>query len=145
MPREECYGVIVVYKSPRGLEFLIVKELFSKINFWSFSKGHVEGHIESGEEAARRELFEETQISKIDLLNEPVFSEEYEVTRHDGQKLKINNYFIGFVDNKEVTIDPREILDYKWATFEEAMEFFETQSRKNILKQANDFLNNMVK
>ncbi len=143
MPKEQCYGVIVVYKGEQNL-FLILQQTYNNTpSWWTFPKGHHEGS-ESPKETALRELKEETGISKIDLLDIPLIYEEYEISRDGERKLKVNEHFMGFVDNKDVDIDNSEISNYKWATYEEALELFTFSTRKETLEKAQKYLN-MVK
>lgn len=139
MPTEQCYGVIVVYKDIENL-FLILQQK-DKDGSWTFPKGHHEG-TETAKQTALRELLEETQIKDIEFIDAPLIHEEYIIT-HTGQTekvLKVNEYYIGFVKNKEVTIQKSEINTYKWATYTEALETLQYIARKETLKKAQEYL-----
>lgn len=56
--------------------------------------------------------------------------------------MKINDYFIGFVKDKDVKIEKEEIQSYKWVTFEEALNSFQHESRKQVLKEAQKYIQN---
>ena len=143
MPTEQCYGVIVVYKGEENL-FLILRQYTIPAKYsWTFPKGHHEGQ-ETPKETALRELKEETGIKEIELLDLPLIHEEYEAS-HDSEKyFKMNDYFLGFVEDKTVIIQESEIDLYKWATYEEASEAFTYSVRKESLQKAQEYLN-MVK
>ena len=81
---------------------------------WSFPKGHMEAW-ETEEETALRELKEETGLEAVLV---PGFStvQEYALSEVSRKKLIL---FLGAVSG-EVKIDPREILEYRWVTAEEA-------------------------
>ncbi|MFA6386567.1 MAG: NUDIX domain-containing protein [Candidatus Paceibacterota bacterium] len=143
LPIEQCYGVIVVFKEEQP-KFLILKQIKTNIDNWSFAKGHME-EGETPIETAMRELEEETGITKIKILDFPLIHEEYELSYTEGNKLKVNEYFIGFVDDKNVKIDEKEVSEYKWVTFKEALDIFYHESRNEVLKEAKNYLDNMVK
>ena len=143
LPLEQCYGVIVVFKEEKP-KFLILKQIKTNIDNWSFAKGHKE-EGETPIETAMRELEEETGITKIKILELPLIHEEYELSYAEGNKLKVNEYFIGFVDDKNVKIDKKEVCEYKWVTFEEALDTFYHESRNEVLKEAKNYLDSVVK
>ena len=136
---EQCYGAIVVYREEKENLFLILQHEDSE-GSWSFPKGHHEGQ-ETPKETALRELFEETGISEIDFMNVPLIHEEYTLGRENEEVIKKNDYFVGFVKNKEVKIQEGEIRTYLWATYEEALSTFQYESRKEVLKKALEYLN----
>lgn len=137
IPIKQCYGVIVFIKENPN-KFLILERAKTK-NDWTFPKGHTE-EGESPKETALRELKEETGIAEIELLDTLLLHEEYEIIRHGEKKLKINDYFIGFVDKDNVEIEKEEIQSYKWVTYEEALNLFMYERRKQVLKQAQKYL-----
>jgi tRNA nucleotidyltransferase (CCA-adding enzyme) len=138
MPTEQCYGVVTVYRDTEDL-FLVLLHKGTHMN-WSFPKGHHEGN-ETPKETALRELHEETGITDIDLLDTPLIREQYEVTRKGEKHLKTNEYFIGIVKNKDVSIQEAEIQEYKWLTYAEALKLIGYSSRKESLAEAQKYLN----
>lgn len=142
MNTEQCYGIIVVNKD-EDLKFLIV-QLVDAEGSWGFPKGHHEG-TETKLETAKREAFEEVGISDIKILETELIHEEYFINRNGEQVLKNNDYFIGFVDTKEVVTQKDEINDYKWATYEEALNLFQYDTRKVVLMKAKNILDNYEK
>lgn len=143
MPTEQCYGVIVVFKGEEDLFLILQQKELNAVGSWTFPKGHHEGD-ETPRETALRELKEETGMTEIEILNIPLIYEEYLITRNREKRLKINEYFIGFVKGQEVTIEQSEISNYKWATYQEAYDLFDYSSRKETLVKAQEYLN-MVK
>ena len=63
MIEDKSYGIVLKKEGSNPDAFLVVKQR----NHYSFPKGHMEGE-ESIEETVRRELFEETGISKIEII-----------------------------------------------------------------------------
>lgn len=139
LPIEQCYGVIVVLKGEQN-KFLMLEREETK-NDWTFAKGHAE-EGETPKETAMRELEEETGIKEIEILDLPLIHEEYEIVSHSEKRLKINDYFIGFVKDKDVKIEKEEIQSYKWVTFEEALNSFQHESRKQVLEEAQKYIQN---
>lgn len=148
METEQTYGVVVVLRDNHEHKFLIIQhepeQHEDEEGSWSFPKGHHEGN-ETPKETALREVEEETGITEVDLLDLPLIHEEYEIAREDGNVLKNNDYFIGFVKDTNVKIQAGEIRAYKWASFDEAMETFQYESRKEVLKKAKKYLENYGK
>lgn len=133
------YGVVVF--NERENEFLLLRQKDNKIN-WSFPKGHAEEN-ESPETVALRELREETGIKDILLIDNLLIHEEYEVFRNNNKKLKINEYFIGLVYDKNVKIQEDEIIEYKWISYKDAIETFissNQETRIEVLKKAQEYI-----
>lgn len=137
MPTEQCYGFIVVLKKEN--KFLILEREGAKGD-WTFPKGHHEGN-ESPMETALRETKEETGITEIETTDFPLIHEEYGITVDGEKRLKMNDYFIGFVERNEVIIEISEIQSYKWATYEEAYNSFKYIPRKKTIAKAQEYLN----
>lgn len=139
LPIEQCYGVIVVFKEEEN-KFLLLEQLEKK-NDWTFAKGHIEKG-ESPIECTKRELKEETGILDIDIQSGPLVHEEYEIFRDNEKIMKMNDYYIGFVKEKSVKIEKEEIQSYKWVSYEEALILFEHENRKQVLREAQNYLKN---
>jgi tRNA nucleotidyltransferase (CCA-adding enzyme) len=139
LPVEKTYGVITIFKSEHGYEFLLLQHA-DRAASWSFPKGHHE-EGETPRETALRELQEETGIRDIELLTIPLIHEEYKVATGDSFNLKINEYFIGFVREKTVVIQESEIQKYLWVTYDEALKIVQYKERIRVLEQAQQYLN----
>lgn len=144
MIEDRSYGVILILREG-GVEdkFLL---LHQRNGHWSFPKGHKEGE-ETPKETAFRELKEEASITDFTLSDLPTISEEYTYVDPDSKETyhKIVEYFILFAKDDKVTIQDREILDYKWATFTESLKLFTFPESKRIISEVNEKLTNMVK
>lgn len=138
---DESYGVIVIRKDSDFLRFLL---LHQTKGHWSFPKGHKEGD-ESDEETIRRELKEETGITQCDLRMDNVFEESYSFTEDDVLVHKNNHYYLGYVDEGvEVTIQPEEVSEYTFATYDEALGIFTHQEPKKVLEEVKNYLESHV-
>lgn len=142
LPKEQCYGFIVVLKGEHNM-FLILERIERKGD-WTFPKGHMEAG-ETPKETALRELEEETGIKEIEIFDLPLIHEEYEIVNNGERKQKMNDYFLGYVKDDFVTIEKEEIQSYKWVSYEDAIDSFEYERRKEVLRKAKKYLDNMVK
>lgn len=138
--KDYSYGFIPVLKRGDGeLLFLIVQGRRGQA--WGFPKGHAEGN-EDAEAAARRELKEETGITEIKIVDSLSYSESYETIKGGHLLDKTVQFFVCFVEKSEVTIQEKEISDYKWATYDEAMRLFVFENHKSVLTRAVEDLKN---
>jgi len=138
---ERSCGVILVLRKSGDEDRFLILHQNNKTKVWSFPKGHVEGD-ETPKETAIRELKEETGITDIEFADLPSIREEYNHFKKSGQEChKINELFLAFAKDDKVVIQEDEVLEYKWATYQEALETFiyEDQRKelgviKNMLK-----------
>lgn len=108
--RRSC-GVIPYRMTESGPEFLLVLQ---RNNCWSIPKGHMEA-FESEQETALRELKEETGLTA--QLHED-FRDMVEYPMKNGCRKQVV-LFLGEASG-EITLEPRELREYRWATGEEA-------------------------
>ncbi len=136
---DRSYGVIVIFND----NFLCLQH---KAGHWGFPKGHIEGD-ETIEEASLRELKEEAGIEKCDIFAFPPIFEEYEFEQSGRKYHKIVQYLVGRVIDDKLIIQQKEIMDYKWASYEEALETLTYDNNKEVLKKAKEYLGklNVVK
>lgn len=135
MKNDMSVGVIVFYRFPRSVKYLLIKH---RKGHWAFPKGHADKG-ETKLETALRELKEETGVTKISLLKKRVLLREaYKFTDRKGVKiLKKVNYFIAETKIKKVKIDHKEVTNFRWATVKAAMEKITFRESKSILKKAD--------
>ncbi len=139
MKNEKAAGVIVVYQEAEENYFLLLQHKDAE-GSWSFPKGHIEEN-ETVKETALRELQEETGIAEIDLLDTEPIHEEYMINAgQDNARFKTNEYFIGCVKSKDVTIQESEINTYVWVAYDEALDIFRFEGRKEVLRKAKEYL-----
>jgi 8-oxo-dGTP pyrophosphatase MutT (NUDIX family) len=142
---QSAYGVVVAIKE-QEYKFLILLQDEEFVN-WSFPKGKVEEGETVPLDIAMRELKEETEITDITILDFPLIEEKYEYEKRGEKFCRTNKYFIGIVKDKFVKIDDKEILKYKWATFDEAINTFGFNGEKRIetLKKTKEYLDKYKK
>ena len=134
MTYEVSCGAVVFTRVGSGLRYVIVRSLEG---YYGFPKGHVEG-TETEEEAAFREILEETGLS---VRFVPGFrtTDEHIIPNKPGVMKRII-YFLGEYEGQEVHFQEEELLEAPLLSYEEAMERFQFESSRRILKEANDFL-----
>ena len=130
---DKSYGVILVLRRNKDEDkFLIIQHVKGH---WGFPKGHLELGEES-QEAALRELKEETGIENIKLAELPSLLEKYSFEENGNHYNKTVEYFFAFTKNDEVKIQESEIQSYKWETYKEALNTLTFPEAKEVLKIA---------
>ena len=142
MPLEKSAGA-VIFRKERGEIFYLL--LHYRMRHWDLPKGHIE-RGEKLEEAAAREVKEETGISDIKFI--PGFKETIKyfyklegpsAGRQGKTVFKIVVFFLAQTKTKRVKIS-YEHQGFKWLSYEKALEQLTFNNAKEILKKANDFL-----
>lgn len=129
--KDTSFGIIPVWNDNGIDRFLLVQS--QKTDEWTFPKGHPEAG-ETEIQSALRELREETGITCIELITGVSYTDQYSFDR-DGQKIdKTVKFFVGKVTDSKVTIQEKEISNYRWATYEEALTTISFEEPKKILK-----------
>ena len=135
--KEASFGVIPIWKNNGINRFLLVQS--QQTGEWTFPKGHSEEN-ETEIQSALRELLEETGIKNIELADDVSYIDRYSFGK-DGQKIdKIVKFFVGRVTNPKVTIQEKEIANFKWVTYEEALMVISFDEPKVILKKVVEAL-----
>ncbi len=131
---DEAFGVIPILRRGTSVLFLVIQH---NAGHWAFPKGHAE----RGEDeitAARRELFEETGIRNIVLDERHVFQETYTKTVRGSLRIvrKTVHYYLGTVTDMAVRLQPEEIRDHRWVTFDEARKLITYFESRRLLEEA---------
>jgi 8-oxo-dGTP pyrophosphatase MutT (NUDIX family) len=135
MKREISYGIIPLQWHHNHWQVLLIQH---HAGHWSFPKGHVDPG-ESPQQAAERELQEETGLTvQRYLLSDPMM-ESYIFTLHGQRVSKIVHYFLALVKG-EVVIQEREIQNSQWLTLAEAHARMTFKEGKRICLQVSEFL-----
>lgn len=130
MPQEHSVGVI-----------LFNKENYLLLRYASGHWGYVKGRVEANEEpqdTARRELKEETGISTVFFVKGFLESEEYFYKKEGKTVHKKVDYFLGETQETEVTLS-KEHKDFKWLSYQEAMNRLTFAAGKELLRKADEF------
>ncbi|MBN1915102.1 MAG: NUDIX domain-containing protein [Parachlamydiales bacterium] len=133
---ETSYGIVPVRKIEERWEVFLV--CHAQGRYWSFPKGH----SEEGEEplqAAKRELFEETNLSVVQVFDLSPFVEEYDFLRNQKEAHKTVFYFLASVEGT-VRLQRKEILDGRWFSLTETKETITYQGSQEIFSKVCHFL-----
>ena len=133
---ETSAGGVVVRCSSDGPRVLVIRDPYKH---WSFPKGHIDDG-ESPEEAARREVLEETGLSGLTIHHTLSVIDWY--FRHKGQPIhKYCHYFLFESPSGE----PRPQLDEgitacRWVPMEEALELLRYENARAVLRESMQFV-----
>ena len=129
----------IIYRRNKGkYEFLLLKRTPEKGGFWQPPSGGVESDDESILEAAYREVYEETSISKKDVIHvfENIHSfiiEKHYITGETQPPIKEHVYAFEVNPQATVSLDGNvyiEHTEYKWVSYEEAMKMLKWDNNK---------------
>ncbi len=136
MRQEESFGVIPLSKASGRWEVFLIQH--HRSGYWGFPKGHAEAG-ETPEQAAFRELKEETNLEPLHLLQKEPLMEQYTFTMERRRVHKRVVYFIAEVTGA-VQLQTKEIHDGKWLAFPEAIHQVTHQEGKGLLTQVEKML-----
>lgn len=107
---------------------------------WGFPKGHLEND-ENNIQAAQREVYEEVGL-KPDFDFGFKESITYKIAR---DRLKTVTLFLSkFNPNQKIELQESEIGNSKWATLEEANNCLRYEELKELLKKAQEYIENEI-
>jgi bis(5'-nucleosidyl)-tetraphosphatase len=140
MIEEISAGAVIFFE---GNSFRKYLALHYPAGHWDFPKGGVEKG-ETEEEAAIREIMEETGISIGSFI--PGFKKkiEYHYRRADGLSHKQVFFFLAEAKTDSVRIS-FEHSGYEWLSFEQALRRLSFENARNILREADDYLSKRAK
>lgn len=135
---EKSCGAVVFTKIEGEIKYLLISNLQG---IYGFPKGHIEEN-ETEAETALREVYEETNL-RIKLIDGFRTTDEHLIpTKKDT--IKQITYFLGIFENQDVIYQKEELSGACLVSYTDAMELFQFDSSKRILKEANDYLNRVV-
>lgn len=115
--KEICFGIIPIREVNQEKKVLLVQH---RAGHWGFPKGHALPG-EKDQEAAIRELFEETGLIIQAFLNTPPIVEEYSFIKNQKKISKQVIYYQAYVKGT-LKIDENEIITANWFFLKEAQE-----------------------
>ena len=125
----------LVYRDIKGeVRYLMIKNKRSA--HWGFPKGHIEPG-ETKQQTAVREVLEETGIH-VKLINGFESVSKYKI---QNKIEKVVSIFVGTTNDTSTCIQPEEIEDYIWLTYDRALSILKFENDKAIITEANHFLN----
>ncbi len=126
----------IIFRFDKGIPFyLLLKSAQAKSNYWGFLKGAVEVG-ETEEQTLNREVAEEAGIYNLNLV--PRFREtQHYFYRYEGNLIRQDAvYFLAKTYDWKVKIS-HEHLDYKWCTYEEALNLMKLRSNRELITKAH--------
>ncbi|MBE6880296.1 MAG: NUDIX domain-containing protein [Ruminococcaceae bacterium] len=131
---EKTSGAVIYTDDNGERKYFLIK---NKSGHIGFPKGHIE-YGEKERENALREVYEECGLNVI--LNDKFRAEYTFRTLENTEKTSV--FFLGYFDKEAaVTIQQEEVIGDWLLSYNEAMEKLNWEQDKEILKKAEDFLN----
>lgn len=145
MPQEKSAGAIIFRMENNEPCYLL---LHYPSGHWEFAKGHIE-EGENREDAAKREIGEETGIKSFEII--PGFKEYIKYFFRQSYNLegkakkdapwvfKLVVFYLAKTDTHEVKIS-KEHQGFVWLSYPQALKKLTYKNAKELLKKANDYL-----
>ena len=140
----------IVFRKNKGLfEFLLLKRIPEKGGFWQPPCGGLEKSDISKLEAAYRELLEEANLKKENIIRVIEDVDIFEINKHylTGEPIPtITEYVFGFEVNPDfaVSIHNNIYLEhetFEWVPFDKALSLLKWENNKVALQKLNQLLN----
>ena len=137
--------VYPVKKTNEDWEYLMLKRVKNRGGFWQGVTGAPEND-ENLSKAAKRELFEETGYTPLNLIETDIsyiipMEDRWKDIYPEGTKEIPEYLFIAKIDvSSPPKIDPIEHNDWKWCSYEEAMNLLSLEINKRALDFVHRFL-----
>ncbi|MDO8639309.1 MAG: NUDIX domain-containing protein [bacterium] len=144
MLTEKSAGAVIFHIKEGKIFYLLLHYPSSpgaKKEYWGFSKGHMEKN-ETIEQAARREIQEETGLKDINLEMGFQEEEKYFFMKNGKKVFKIVTFLLGLAKTKKITIS-FEHVGFLWLSYNDAFNKLTFKNGKEILKKADNFLINL--
>ena len=126
---------IIFRKKGNKIKYLLLKRMPERNGFWQ----PVTGGLEEGEtrtEALRREIYEETGVKNsiriIDSLYYFEFSDPYPNQEYA--------YGVEISPSEDIVLDGKEHSEYRWCSFQEALQLLNWKENKEALRRLNKIL-----
>jgi dATP pyrophosphohydrolase len=126
---------IIFRRNGTVIEYLLLKRLPERNGFWQPVTGGVE-EGETRDEALQREIMEETGVRSIVAVIEGLYYFEFSDPNLNQE------YFYGVEvsSSEEIVLDPKEHSEYKWCSFQEALQLLHWKENKEALRKLNTTL-----
>ena len=135
MRKELCAGVIPVWRERGTTKVLLVHH--RKGLYWGFPKGHLLDEKEDYQQAAMRELEEETQLKVLRFLQIEPLQEQYLFFR-EGEKIDKTVWYYIAETTTHFSIEREEILAAKWVKLQKLPSYASHASSRTVMTQAQE-------
>ncbi len=136
-------GAIIFHQNHKRKYLLLQYE--TKDRYWGFPKGQVEiKNKESVQEAAFREIKEETGLDKNEIEVVPGFREKIHYFFKEGKKLVSKDVIYFLIRAKKTQIKlSKEHINFSWLEFDKAYKILKHKNHKELLSKAENYLKNL--
>ena len=131
--REKSCGAVVWYNRD-GVRLYLIEEM--RGGHFAMPKGHVEAG-ETEAQTAGREILEETGLR---VVLDTGFRASNSYSPYPGCRKEVV-YFTARADSVETTVQAEELRSIAWLSYEEAMRQLSYDNDREILRQADAWLN----
>lgn len=138
---ERSAGAVVFYLEEEGYPVYLI--LLYGAGHWDFPKGNIEAG-ESEIDTVKREVYEETGIRDIELLNGFRHEISYFYRKQGNLVNKSVIFYLARSFEKNVKLSS-EHKDYAWLDYDNAMKRLTFKTAKETLKMAHEFLMDWMK
>ena len=136
MKIEKSCGAVVFTREEGVVKYVII---CSTEGFYGYPKGHVEAG-ETEEQTALREIKEETGL-EVTLLSDFRTEDSHALVREDRPDvMKHIVYFLAEYSGQQLQAQDSEVSRIALMTYEEAMDSFQFESSRRILREADNYL-----
>jgi len=126
---------IIFRRNGTVIEYLLLKRLPERNGFWQPVTGGVE-EGETRDEALQREIMEETGVRNIVAVIEGLYYFEFSDPNLNQEYV----YGVEVSSSEEIVLDPKEHSEYKWCSFQEALQLLHWKENKEALRKLNTTL-----
>lgn len=139
MKIEKSCGAIVFTREYGEIRYVIIRGIEG---FYGFPKGHMENG-ETERETALREIKEETGLN-VALFDDFRTTDEHPLIREGRPDVtKQIVYFLAQFEGQALKAQDSEIAEIRLMSYAEAMEAFQFESSKRLLREAQNYLDQL--
>ena len=135
MNAEKSCGAVVFTKDQGIVRYLIIQ---SKEGFYGFPKGHMEPG-EGEKETALREIWEETGL-RVEFVEGFRTEDVHSFVKVEERVMKQVVYFLASFSGQTAVAQESELNGVSLMDYPTAMNAFQFESSKRILKEADDYI-----
>lgn len=137
MKEQFSAGGVVLERSGVSVRVLLIKDMYGR---WTWPKGHIEPG-ESPEEAAAREITEETGLGSVCVLDH-LGEQKYRFTLEDHNISKTVSIFLVLAENGQaLKAQHGEVLEVGWYDPEEALDMADYEGARDFIGKALEIYN----
>ena len=123
---------IIFRRSGSVIEYLLLKRLPERNGFWQPVTGGME-EGETREEALYREVMEETGVKNIVAVIEGLYYFEFSDPTPNQEYV----YGVEVSPSEEIVLNGREHSEYRWCSFQHALQLLHWKENKAALRKLN--------